>query len=164
MRFFVFLVVVLNFGIPAFGQSDTTKTLGEIVVRGFETQKTSLKTPASISIIKYADIQRYNNANPLPILNAQAGIRMEERSPGSYRLSIRGSSLRSPFGVRNVKVYWNGIPISDANGTTYFNLLDFNSLGRIEVLKGPSSSIFGAGYGGVVSLNTKSPDRIHLFR
>jgi iron complex outermembrane receptor protein len=161
MRFFVFLVVVLNFGIPAFGQSDTTKTLGEIVVRGFETQKTSLKTPASISIIKYADIQRYNNANPLPILNAQAGIRMEERSPGSYRLSIRGSSLRSPFGVRNVKVYWNGIPISDANGTTYFNLLDFNSLGRVEVLKGPSSSIFGAGYGGVVSLNTKSPDRGH---
>lgn len=161
MRSFVFLMVILNFGIPTFGQSDSTKTLEEIVVRGFETQRTSLKTPAAVSSIKYTDIQRYSNANPLPILNAQAGIRMEERSPGSYRLSIRGSSLRSPFGVRNVKVYWNGIPMSDANGTTYFNLVDFNSLGRIEVLKGPSSSIFGAGYGGVVSLNTKNPDKGH---
>lgn len=161
MRSFAFLLVILNFGIPSFGQTDSTKTLEEIVVRGFETQRTSLKTPASVSSIKYSDIQRYSNANPLPVLNAQAGIRMEERSPGSYRLSIRGSSLRSPFGVRNVKVYWNGIPMSDANGTTYFNLVDFNSLGRIEVLKGPSSSIFGAGYGGVVSLNTKNPDKGH---
>ena len=34
------------------------------------------------------------------------GVRMEERTPGSYRLSIRGSLLRSPFGIRNVKVYF----------------------------------------------------------
>lgn len=154
MKFLIFVIVILNFGISSFAQSDTTNTLDEIVVRGFETQKSSLKTPASVSSIKYDAIQRNNNASPLPILNSQAGIRMEERSPGSYRLSIRGSSLRSPFGVRNVKVYWNGISMSDANGTTYFNLVDFNALGRIEVLKGPSSSIFGAGYGGVVSLNS----------
>ncbi|MEJ0103149.1 MAG: hypothetical protein WDO19_11585 [Bacteroidota bacterium] len=44
-------------------------------------------------------------------MNNTPGVRMEERSPGSYRLNLRGSTLRSPFGVRNVKVYlgWNSI-------------------------------------------------------
>jgi iron complex outermembrane receptor protein len=50
---------------------------------------------------------------------------MEERSPGSYRLNIRGSSLRSPFGVRNVKIYYNNIPFTDPGGNTYLNSLAF---------------------------------------
>ena len=79
---------------------------------------------------------------------------MEERSPGSFRLAIRGSSLRSPFGVRNVKVYWNGIPFTDAGGNTYLNLFDFNSIANIEVIKGPGGSMYGAGTGGVVLLES----------
>jgi iron complex outermembrane receptor protein len=163
MRSLVAIIFLMILTKPVFGQQDSTKTLDDLVVKGFETLKSSLKTPASVGSIKLEEIQRYSNANVLPILNAQAGVRMEERSPGSYRLSLRGSSLRSPFGVRNVKVYWNGIPMSDANGTTYFNLVDFNALGRVEVLKGPSSSVFGAGYGGVVSLNTRRPNQGYVF-
>lgn len=137
-----------------FAQADSSKTLQEVTVRGFETRQTPLQTPASVSRISREEISRHSLSDPLPVFNSQAGIRMEERSPGSYRLTLRGSSLRSPFGVRNVKIYWNGIPLSDANGTTYFNLVDFNTLGSIEILKGPAGSIFGAGYGGVVQLNT----------
>lgn len=138
----------------AFSTSDSTKKLREVVVRGFETRQAPLQTPASIIRISPEEISRHSLSDPLPVFNSQAGIRMEERSPGSYRLTLRGSSLRSPFGVRNVKIYWNGIPVSDANGTTYFNLVDFNTLGSIEILKGPAGSIFGAGYGGVVQLGT----------
>src|SRR5678815_1496519 len=78
---------------------------------------------------------------------------MDERSPGSYRLSIRGNLLRSPFGVRNVKIYWNGIPFTDANGNTYLNQIDFNNIGRMEIIKGPGGSMYGAGTGGVVLLS-----------
>jgi iron complex outermembrane receptor protein len=81
---------------------------------------------------------------------------MEERSPGSYRFSIRGSSLRSPFGIRNVKVYWNGLPLTDGGGNTYLNLLDFNSIGSMEIVKGPGGSLYGAGTGGVVLI--RNPD------
>ena len=76
----------------------------------------------------------------LPAVNLVPGVRMEERSPGSFRLSVRGSLLRSPFGVRNIKVYWNDIPFTDAGGNTYFNLVDPNSIRQIEILKGPGSS------------------------
>lgn len=153
-RLIIVLSLFLSITTCTFAQPDSTKTLQEVTVRGFETRQTALKTPASVSRISAEDIDRHTLSDPLPVFNAQAGIRMEERSPGSYRLTLRGSSLRSPFGVRNVKVYWNGIPMSDANGTTYFNAVDFNTLGSVEVLKGPAGSIFGAGYGGVVQLST----------
>jgi iron complex outermembrane receptor protein len=84
---------------------------------------------------------------------------MEERSPGSFRLAIRGSSLRSPFGVRNVKFFWNGLPLTDGGGNTYFNSLDFNSVNQIEVIKGPSGSLYGAGMGGVLLLNSSVPTK-----
>jgi iron complex outermembrane receptor protein len=145
----------LNFHI-GFAQADSTVLLGETIVKGFETNQSILKTGASVSKIVLKDIERFSNTTPLEVLNTQAGVRLEERSPGSFRLAIRGSSLRSPFGVRNVKVYWNGIPISDGNGQSYFNQLDINSVGSIEILKGPSGSIYGAGIGGVLNLQTKN--------
>jgi len=79
---------------------------------------------------------------------------MEERSPGSYRINIRGSSLRSPFGVRNVKVYWNDIPITDAGGNTYFNQFTPNNFSYINVNKGPAGSMYGAGTGGMIQLHS----------
>jgi iron complex outermembrane recepter protein len=151
--FFVALVVLPSF---VFGQKDSTIVLEETLVRGFETNQSNLKTAASVSKISTRQIEQFGNTNLTYAINSQAGVRMEERSPGSYRLAIRGSSLRSPFGVRNVKVYLNGIPISDANGITYFNQIDMNALQSIEILKGPSGSIFGAGIGGVLNLKTKA--------
>lgn len=89
----------------------------------------------------------------LPLMNTIAGVRMEERSLGSYRLNIRGSSVRSPFGVRNIKVYWNNIPLTDPGGNTYFNQLAFNNFSTMEIVKSPASSMYGAGTGGVVFAN-----------
>jgi len=163
MKFLLNFLSLLCISTFSLAQADSSKTLQEVTVRGFETRQTSLQTPASISRISAEDISRHTLSDPLPVFNSQAGIRMEERSPGSYRLTLRGSSLRSPFGVRNVKIYWNGIPMSDANGTTYFNQVDFNTLGSIEILKGPAGSIFGAGYGGVVQLNTLAATPGHEF-
>ena len=81
-------------------------------------------------------------------------MRLEERATAGYRLSIRGSTLRSPFGVRNVKVYYNGIPFTEASGSTPLNLLDPAIIGRLEVLKGPAGSVYGAGTGGVALFGT----------
>jgi iron complex outermembrane recepter protein len=80
---------------------------------------------------------------------------MEERSPGSYRMNIRGSTLRSPFGVRNVKLYWNDIPFTDPGGNTYLNQLSFFNIQSIEIIKGPAGSIYGAGTGGAILLQSQ---------
>ncbi|MBC7889694.1 MAG: TonB-dependent receptor [Ferruginibacter sp.] len=129
--------------------------LSEMVVRAFE-RNTGLKNiPVTVSVLGKTDLERYGNASILPAVNTVPGVKMDERSPGSYRLSIRGNLLRSPFGVRNVKVYWNGIPFTDANGNTYLNQLGFGNIGKIEIIKGPGGSMYGAGTGGVVLLNSR---------
>ncbi|HET9485816.1 MAG TPA: Plug domain-containing protein, partial [Chryseosolibacter sp.] len=137
-------------------QGDTSRLLQEIVIEAYENNRRLDEVPASIGFLNGADLQRYNNTSILPAVNIVPGVRMEERSPGSYRFSIRGSSLRSPFGVRNVKAYWNGLPFTDGGGNTYLNLLDFSSIGTLEVIKGPGGSLYGAGTGGVLLI--KSPE------
>ena len=128
--------------------------LEEAVVKAFEFNRKLKDIPAAVSVLNRSSLERYGNLNFVPALNTVPGVKMDERSPGSYRLSIRGNLLRSTFGVRNVKMYWNGIPFTDANGNTYLNQISFNNIGKIEVIKGPSGSMYGSGTGGVVLLTS----------
>ncbi|MGO1751837.1 MAG: TonB-dependent receptor [Psychroflexus sp.] len=97
-------------------------------------------------------IETQQNTSLLPSLNTVSGLRMEERSPGSYRLAMRGSLIRSPFGVRNIKIYLDEFALTDAGGNTYLNLIDPASLSSVNILKGPDGSLYGANSGGVIRL------------
>src|SRR5688572_22042003 len=140
-------------------QQDTTRILQEVVVKAYEQNRQLKEVSAAINVINAAQLSRYNNTSLLPALNATPGVRMEERSPGSYRLNIRGSTLRSPFGVRNVKVYWNGIPFTDPGGNTYLNQLSYYNVNNIEVIKVPAGSLYGAGTGGTMLINSQPDTR-----
>lgn len=155
---------VLLISFSSFSQeSDTVKTLEAVVIKAYQYDKPLKDVPAAIAKLRISDLERFSNSSFLPAFNIQPGVRMEERSPGSYRLSIRGSSLRSPFGVRNVKIYWNGLPLTDAGGNTYLQSLDFASVNDVEIVKGPGSSLYGAGTGGVALLQSSSqPEKIKL--
>ncbi|MCE2893180.1 MAG: TonB-dependent receptor plug domain-containing protein [Flammeovirgaceae bacterium] len=159
MRVFIFGVFFLASLLARAQRGDTIRNLQEVIVQAFASEKPLEQVAASVAIVNAKELNRFNNTSLLPALNAIAGVRMEERSPGSFRLAIRGSSLRSPFGVRNVKFYWNGLPLTDGGGNTYLNLLDFNSVSQIEVIKGPSGSLYGAGMGGVLLLNSSVPTK-----
>ncbi len=135
-------------------QADTSALLKEVMVRAYEQNRSLREVGAPVTVVGDRQLRRSGNNSLVPAINMVPGVRMEERSPGSYRLNIRGSSLRSPFGVRNVKVYLNGIPFTDPGGNTYFNQLSFFDVAGIEILKGPGSSIYGAGTGGVMLVNT----------
>lgn len=135
----------------------TARPLTEVVVRAYESNRSLLSTGAAISVLSQRDLNlRFATPTLVPALNTLPGVRMDERSPGSYRLSIRGSLIRSPFGVRNVKVYYSEMPLTDAGGNTPLNSLDPRMLGRIEVIKGPSGSLYGANTGGTVLLGGPS--------
>jgi len=133
---------------------DSVHLLNEIVVTGYAYHRPLSEVPAAIATVDTKSLDRFSPASFLSAVNTIPGVRMEERSPGSYRFAIRGSSLRSPFGVRNVKMYWNGLPFTDGGGNTYLNLLDFNAIGSIEIIKGPGASLYGAGSGGVLLLTS----------
>ncbi|SHN25277.1 TonB-dependent receptor [Mucilaginibacter sp. OK098] len=139
-------------------KKDTAKQLEPVIIRGYLSDQPLLSVPASVSVISKAQLSLQPDNSFVSALNSVPGVRAEERSPGSYRLSIRGSLLRSPFGIRDVKIYYDEIPLTDAGGNTYLNAIDINSINHIEILKGPDGSLFGANSGGVVLL---SPVNLH---
>jgi iron complex outermembrane receptor protein len=138
--------------------ADSSKTLGEVIVKAFDQNRQLKESAAAVNFVSKSQLDRYSSNNILPALNSTPGVRMEERSPGSYRMNVRGSTMRSPFGVRNVKIYWNGIPFTDPGGTTYLNQLSYFDFNSIEVIKGPGGSLYGAGTGGVILINGQ-PER-----
>jgi iron complex outermembrane receptor protein len=135
---------------------DTTRTLKEVIIRPYFSSQPLLRATGAISLIDAQTLQQQSSISLLPAVNTSPGVRMEERSPGSYRLSIRGSLLRSPFGIRNVKIYFDEFPLTDAGGNSYLNALDINAIAEMQILKGPQSSIYGANSGGVVLLNSSN--------
>src|SRR5437879_3368193 len=114
---------------------DSTKHLTGATVTGYLIEQPILSVPASVSVLGPAQLNLQPQNSLVSAVNTVPGVRMEERSPGSYRLSIRGSLLRSPFGVRDVKIYYDEIPLTDAGGNTYLNAIDINSVQGVEVLK-----------------------------
>ena len=142
-------------------EKDTTFLLTDssegIVVQAFYSNTKWKDVPHAVTLLSEKKLQQFSPHSMVAVLNTVAGVRLEERSPASYRISIRGSLLRSPFGVRNIKVYWNDLPLSDGGGNTYLNLVELQNINTIEVLKGPSASVYGAGTAGVLLLKTNLP-------
>jgi iron complex outermembrane recepter protein len=114
-----------------YAQSDTAIHIYDTVIIDAYQGKKILKTAAAINFISSEDMGRFNNTNALQALNATPGVRMEERSPGSYRLNIRGSSVRSPFGVRNVKIYYGDVPFTAPGGASMLNMLGYYNIGSV---------------------------------
>ena len=133
---------------------DTTLLLPDATVTGFRDDAPGYRVAASISTIGRQDVRTYPTNDLLPAMNRLPGVRFEERAPGSYRISVRGSTLRSPFGVRNIKVYWNGIPFTEPGGDTQLNFLDMGNIDRVELIRGPAGSLYGAGTAGTLLLST----------
>jgi iron complex outermembrane receptor protein len=134
-------------------KTDTVRQLKPVTIKAYLSEQPVLSVPASVSVLGAAQLKQQPDNSFVSALNTVPGVRAEERSPGSYRLSIRGSLLRSPFGVRDVKIYFDEIPLTDAGGNTYLNAVDISNIRHIEILKGPDGSLFGANSGGVVLLS-----------
>lgn len=157
MRFL--LIIFLLFTDQLMAQDIITDTLPETEVQSFLSSSQWKSTPAAIGFIQSETKSFVAPQQLLARFNLVAGVRMEERSPGSYRLAVRGSLLRSPFGVRNVRVYYNGFSLSDATGNTYLNILDPTQIHEGEIMKGPVASVYGAGTTGGIILQSIDPSK-----
>jgi iron complex outermembrane receptor protein len=150
--------------VPAFENPPDTisRVLEEVVVKAYRSGRPLKDVPVTMNVIDQKDLARFGPTSLVTTVNTVPGVRMEERSPGSYRFSIRGSVMRSPFGIRNVKFYWKGLPFTDGGGNTYLNLLDMSTIGQMEIIKGPGASLYGASTGGVVLLDSPPVVKEHI--
>jgi iron complex outermembrane receptor protein len=112
---------------------------------------------SSLGIVK-SDILRLDNpVNIAESLNSTPGVFMAEGNKNTNRIIIRGMGSRTPYSSNRVKAYLDDIPISTGDGTTVMEDIDVSGISRIEILKGPSSSVYGSGLGGTIKLYSDSP-------
>ena len=135
-----------------------------IQVRGLYNGKNLLHTPGSIGNLVTKDLQRNNQIDLAQSFNLLPGARMEFRNISTgARIILRGYGNQNSNNGIGYKAYYNDIPLTDADGTTNLDEIDFATLGRIEVFRGPVSSVYGTGIGGVVNLlSEKAPQGISL--
>jgi iron complex outermembrane receptor protein len=151
-----FLLFARSIAFTQTEETDSIKNLSEVFVKAYEQNRKLVEVAAPVNFVSNMQLNHFSNMSILPAMNITPGVSMEERSPGSYRLNIRGSSLRSPFGIRDVKIYLNEIPLTDPSGNTYLNQLSFYNFHSIEIIKGAAGSLYGAGIGGAMLIHTLS--------
>jgi iron complex outermembrane receptor protein len=118
-----------------------------------------LTEPMAITSLSRTEITRRSGLFLDEVLNFTPGLRMERRTMGGgQRITIRGYGNRTNFDGSGYKAYLNDIPITDAEGVTVLDDIDAGTLGRVDVIRGPASTMYGAGIGGVVHLYTLRPE------
>lgn len=123
--------------------------------------------PYAVTLIRQDRIQLARPGHSLEeALRGVPGVQVDNRFNDALgeRISIRGLGARSQFGVRGVKVVVDGIPATLADGQTVLNHVDLGSLGRVEMIRGPSSALYGNASGGVLRLETQAPSPLPVWQ
>jgi iron complex outermembrane receptor protein len=145
---------------PAFADDGATAGTPVVVVTASRTERLSFDLPASIDVV---DASRIGAAQPRvnasEALAAVPGLVVQNRQNYAQDLQIssRGFGARSAFGVRGVRLIADGVPATMPDGQGQAATFDLDMAERIEVLRGPFSTLYGNHSGGVIQLFTRDP-------
>ena len=157
-KLYIFLLIAF-FPNNIFAQT-TTKELDEVIVKEkkkTEKERGEFKRHAqSVKALTEEDLNRNNPAFIEQSLGIMAGVQVDKRTQlGGQRIVIRGYGNDQKFNSWGVKAYYNGIPITTAEGITVLDDIDFSIVNNVEVIKGPASTLYGGGVGGVARFYMK---------
>ena len=148
----------------------TSHSLNDIEITATSNQnKSLLYQPASITKLTSTELKRGTGLFLDDAINGNIpGVTMQRRAVASgqqfnirgYGNGVRGTNgISSNFDGQGSKVYLNGIPITDAEGITLMDDIDFGSVENVEITKGPSGTLYGLAIAGVVNLKTVKPEK-----
>jgi len=134
----------------------------EVVLDELSITATKIATPTkeisqSIAVVSEKTIEDKNVLNIQEALEGIPGVNAESSSNSpSPRLIIRGAGLKARYGVREIMVMKDGVPMTDPDSFTRFDFIDMQDVTSLEVQKGPGSINAVNATGGVIQLVTKS--------
>ncbi|HEX7954065.1 MAG TPA: TonB-dependent receptor, partial [Burkholderiales bacterium] len=149
-------VLVCGWGI-ACGQDDSVR-LAPIVVTPTRVEQSSFDLPVSIDAFSRDQIEQgQSQVNLSETLIRAPGIVANTRQnyAQDLQISIRGFGARSTFGIRGVRLYADGIPLTMPDGQGQAANIDLSSAKQIEVMRGPFSALYGNSSGGVINVFTE---------
>ncbi|MEH2542699.1 MULTISPECIES: TonB-dependent receptor family protein [unclassified Bradyrhizobium] len=91
------------------------------------------------------------------VLRESPGISVKQgNGPRDIGISIRGSNARNGFAIRNLVIFDDGFPVTQPDGLSRSDLIDPKAYGAIDVIRGPSSALFGNfATGGALNFRTR---------
>lgn len=130
------------------------------VVVSAKTQNSALDTAGSFSIITEDDIKKTGASSIKEVLEGVVGVNMGVNNAsinGRQSISIRGTDSKDTL----ILVDGERISGSDAqigHSDFQYNWIPVNAISKIEVIRGPMSSLYGSrAIGGIINIITKKP-------
>lgn len=151
-----FYITMLCLGQMAFAQTfENEKVIDSIAIKGRKKIKQERADFAyngqSTEILGSYEIERNNPIFVEQSLGTMAGVQVERRTEfGGQRVVLRGYGNDQKFNNWGVKFYLNSAPITNADGVTILEDLDFSLINQMKVVKGPAATMYGGGSGGAV--------------
>lgn len=136
----------------------STLALNEVLITSGVQEKRIRNTAGSVDLISKSMLQRDDPFTITHSLNRIPGLYMHTGTFNTNRITIRGVGSRSPYGTTKIKAYYDQIPLTDGSGNSSLEDIDQALIERIEIVKGPNSSLYGAGLAGVVKLHSYQPE------
>lgn len=155
---FIVLVSATGHGEEA---SVSSILLKPLVVSGSRLASDGFELPFSVDSV---DRQQIGDGklgiNASEVLTRVPGLVVQNRQNYAQDLQIssRGFGARSAFGVRGLKLISDGIPASTADGQGQAATFNLDTAERIEVLRGPASTLYGSNAGGVIQVFSREPE------
>ena len=126
----------------------------EVVVVSPRLDSTVERSPFAITAVTLEDIQLGRQQIGIDeALTRVPGVFFQNRYNlnQDLRIAIRGFGARAQFGQSGIRIAVDDIPLTTPDGTSQVDDLDMGSMGRVEVLRGPSAALFGTAAGGAIS-------------
>jgi iron complex outermembrane recepter protein len=139
--------------------------LPEIRISVLRTPLLLLEAPYAVSVVAGPELRRGRPGLALDeTLRLVPGLQIDNRYNYAVgeRIAVRGFGVRSPFGVRGVRVLVDGIPATMPDGQTSLDHVDPARIARAEVVRGPAASVHGNAAGGVIQLESVPPPGVPL--
>ena len=148
-------------GMPVAGQEPSGNEIEEILVTATKRSARIQDVPFSVAATTERELTRAGAASLEDLSRGFAAVTVQNLGPGQSQLAMRGVSarqiVRDQPGVKvQVGVYMDDSVVSLSLFTPDFDLFDLN---RVEVLRGPQGTLYGAGsVGGTIRYITNLPD------
>jgi iron complex outermembrane receptor protein len=160
------LGLLIALGLPAvLTAQDTATALPTVRVTATrEGPRAPLELPYAVTITRPDSLAAIRRLGVDELLFAVPGVALANRQNPTQdpRVSIRGFGARSAFGVRGVRVLQDGVPVTLPDGQTPVDVLDLQGAGRVDIVRGSASSLYGNAAGGVIDVRSTPPALVSL--
>ena len=129
------------------------QTLKEVMISSLHINNSLLNTPASIGVLSQKELLQNSATDISTVINTIPGVFMQSSNFTTNRISIRGIGARTSFGTNKIRAFYGSIPLTSGNSETIIDDIDIENIGQIEIIKGPLSSVYGAGLGGAILIS-----------